>query len=208
MRLSHRHFPTPSSSLAVATGLSVAMAMLSTRIASAEPHTYEIDPEHFSIGFLTEHVGYADTLGMFLEGRGEFVYDEQTRQLHAGTVEIATDSVFTNHEARDDHLRSDDFLDASRHATIVFEATGFEAHSDRQGTLEGDLTLLGETRPVTLAVTLNKADAYPFGHGQHTLGLSARTTIARSDWGMTYGVDDGMVGDEVELLLELEAIRQ
>ncbi|PMR67362.1 hypothetical protein CR158_15610 [Halomonas heilongjiangensis] len=191
----------------MATGLVAALALTATT-AAAEPRTYEIDPEHFSIGFLTEHVGYADLLGMFLEGSGEFVYDDQTRELHSARVEVAADSVFTNHDERDNHLRSNDFLDARRHATIVFEATGFEAHSDSEGTLEGELTLLGETRPVTLAVTLNKAETYPFGHEQYTLGLSARTTLARSDWGMSYGVDSGMVGDEVELIFELEAIRQ
>ncbi|WP_205738704.1 YceI family protein [Halomonas heilongjiangensis] len=196
-------FPT----LPMATGLVAALALTATT-AAAEPRTYEIDPEHFSIGFLTEHVGYADLLGMFLEGSGEFVYDDQTRELHSARVEVAADSVFTNHDERDNHLRSNDFLDARRHATIVFEATGFEAHSDSEGTLEGELTLLGETRPVTLAVTLNKAETYPFGHEQYTLGLSARTTLARSDWGMSYGVDSGMVGDEVELIFELEAIRQ
>ncbi|MDI5923046.1 YceI family protein [Halomonas sp. LR5S13] len=206
MPLPLSHISPPA--LPIATGLVLALGAFSMQPASAEPRTYEIDPEHFSIGFLTEHVGYADTLGMFLEGQGEFVYDEQTRELHSGRVEIATDSVFTNHEERDNHLRSDDFLDARRYSTIVFEVTDFEARSDSEGTLEGELTLLGETRPLTLDVTLNKADVYPFGHGQHTLGLSARTTIARSDWGMTYGVDNGMVGDEVELILELEAIRQ
>ncbi|SEL82522.1 YceI family protein [Halomonas daqiaonensis] len=199
---------TQRPSLPIAAGLALTLGALSMPSASAEPRTYEIDPEHFSIGFLTKHVGYADILGMFLEGQGEFVYDEQTRQLHSGNVEIAADSVFTNHEERDNHLRSDDFLDAGRYSTIVFEVTGFEAHSDSEGTLEGDLTLLGETRLVSLAVTLNKAAEYPFGHGQHTLGLSARTTIDRSDWGMNYGVDNGMVGDEVELIFELEAIRQ
>lgn len=199
---------TPRASLPIAAGLTLTLGALWVPSVNAEPRTYEIDPDHFSIGFLTEHVGYADTLGMFLEGRGEFVYDEQTRELHSGTVEIATDSVFTNHEERDNHLRSDDFLDASRHSTIVFEVTDFTAHSDSEGTLEGDLSLLGETHPVTLEVTLNKADAYPFGHEQHTLGLSVRTTIARSNWGMTYGVDNGLVGDEVALILELEAIRQ
>jgi polyisoprenoid-binding protein YceI len=202
-----RH-PTPCFPLPIATGLVLTVGVLTTPMASAEQRTYEIDPDHFSIGFLTEHIGYADTLGMFLEGRGEFVYDEQTQRLHSGRVEITADSAFTNHDDRDDHLRSDDFLDAGRYPTIVFEATGLETHSDRQGTLEGDLTLLGETRPVTLEVTLNKAATYPFGHEQHTLGLSARTTLQRSDWGMTYGVDNGLVGDEVELILELEAIRQ
>lgn len=199
---------TPRASLPIATGLALVLGALSVPSVNAEPRTYEIDPDHFSIGFLTEHVGYADTLGMFLEGQGEFVYDEQTRELHSGTVEIATDSVFTNHDERDSHLRSDDFLNANRYSTIVFEVTDFTAHSDSEGTLEGDLTLLGETHPVTLDVTLNKADTYPFGHEQHTLGLSVRTSIARSNWGMTYGVDNGLVGDEVELILELEAIRQ
>lgn len=196
-------FPT----LPTATGL-IAGLVLTATSAVAEPRTYEIDPEHFSIGFMTGHVGYADLLGMFLEGSGEFVYDDQTRELHSARVEVAADSVFTNHDERDNHLRSNDFLDARRHSTIVFEATGFEAHSDSEGTLEGELTLLGETRPVTLEVTLNKAETYPFGHEQYTLGLSARTTLARSDWGMSYGVDSGMVGDEVELIFELEAIRQ
>ncbi|MFY0990022.1 YceI family protein [Halomonas sp. C05BenzN] len=193
------------SALAATAGV---VAGLATLPVAAEPHTYEIDPEHFSIGFLTEHVGYADLLGMFLEGSGEFVYDDETRELHSARVEISADSVFSNHEERDNHLRSNDFLDAGRYPTIVFEATGFEAHSDSEGTLEGELTLLGETRPVTLDVTLNKAEVYPFGHEQYTLGLSARTTIARSDWGMTYGVDNGMVGDEVTLIFELEALRQ
>jgi polyisoprenoid-binding protein YceI len=147
-------------------------------------------------------------LGSFLEGQGEFVYDEQTRELYSARVEITADSVFTNHEARDDHLRSGDFLDADRHPSIRFEGTHFVAHDDSEGILEGNLTLRGETRPVRLDVTLNKAGIYPLGHGEYTLGISARTTIKRSDWGMTYAVEDGLVGDEVELILELEALRQ
>lgn len=198
----------PRHSLPIMSGLFLLFCALSTPSAVAEPRTYKIDPEHFSIGFLVEHIGYADTLGMFLEGQGEFVYDEQTQQLHSGTIEVNPNSVFTNHEARDDHLRSDDFLNASDQPMIVFEVTRFEAHSNRKGTLQGDLTLLGKVRPVTLEVTLNKADEYPFGHAQHTLGVSARTSILRSEWGMTYGVDNGLVGDEVELMFEFEAIRE
>lgn len=197
-----RRLPSPG-----ALSLAAALA-LSPLAAQAEPRTYEIDPEHFSIGFLTEHLGYADVLGMFLEGSGEFVYDEQTRTLHSARVEIAADSVFTNHDERDNHLRSDDFLDARRHPRILFEATGFQAHSESEGSLQGNLTMLGVARPVSLDVTLNKAATYPIGHGDYTLGLSARTTLRRSDWGMDYAVADNMVGDEVELILEFEALRQ
>lgn len=174
----------------------------------AEPAEFEIDESHFSIGFLVEHVGYADTLGQFLEAEGRFVYDEAANELQEGQVVIQADSVFTNHDKRDEHLRNDDFLDADKHRTIRFDATEWVPDNGNSGTLKGDLTLLDETRPVELDVTLNKSAEYPFGHGKHTLGISARTTINRGQWGMTYAVDNGLVGDEVELIFEFEAIRQ
>jgi len=176
--------------------------------ALADPAEFKIDEEHFSIGFLVDHVGYARQLGKFLEARGEFTYDEETRELHSGRVEVDASSVFTNHDDRDDHLRSDDFLDADQYPKVVFEATEYQAESDNGGVLKGDLSLLGKTRPVELDVQLNKAAEYPFGHGEYTLGISATTTLKRSEWGMTYAVDDGLVGDEVEMMFELEAIRQ
>lgn len=71
--------------------------------------------------------------------------------------------------------------------------------------LIGDLTLRGQTHPIELDVTLNRIADYPFGHERETVGISARGTIDRSTWGMTYGVP-AMVGDEVELIIEAEAI--
>lgn len=187
------------------------LAALALGIAAplhAEPVEFEIDDSHFSIGFLVEHVGYADTLGQFLEAEGRFVYDESANELHEGEVIIQADSVFTNHEKRDEHLRNDDFLDTDKHDSIHFEATAWVPREDHSGTLKGELTLLGKTRPIELDVTLNKSAEYPFGHRKHTLGISARTTIQRSEWGMTYAVDNGLVGNEVELIFEFEAIRQ
>ena len=179
--------------------------------AWAEPRTYTIDPDHFAIGFQIDHLGYADVIGMFLKGSGSFVYDEATRTLTSGRVVVAADSVFSNHKARDRHVRDSDFLDAEQHPEIVFEATGFEPGMENGGRLDGrlsgNLTLLGQTHPVTLEVVLNKAAIYPFGHRKHTLGISARTTLQRSQWGMSYGVNNGMVGDEVLLSFEFEAMR-
>ncbi len=174
----------------------------------AEPRSYRIDPEHFSIGFQIEHLGYADVLGLFLEAEGAFVYDEDTRKLESGRVVVKAESVFSNHQARDKHVRDSDFLDVKRHPDIVFEATGYEPGEGGAGKLHGKLSLLGQTRPVTLDVSLNKAASYPFGHRKHTLGISAQTTIRRSQWGMDYGVERGMVGDEVALKFELEALRE
>jgi polyisoprenoid-binding protein YceI len=187
---------------------SALIAAAASPIAQAEPATYAIDRDHFSIAFFVEHIGYQDQAGMFLEASGEFVYDESANTLQSGEVIIQADSVFTNHDRRDRHLRGDDFLDSGEHETIRFTAEDWQPDSDGQGTLTGQLTLLGETRPVSLDVTLNKSAPYPFGHKQPTLGLSAHTTIRRSEWGMTYGVEDDLVGDEVELRFEFEAIRQ
>ncbi len=175
---------------------------------AAEPDEFVIDEEHFSVGFLADHVGYARQLGKFLEASGEFVWDEESNELHSGRVEVRADSVFTNHDDRDDHLRSDDFLDASNYPKVVFEATDWNPDDDNTGTLKGDLTLLGQSHPVELEVTINKREEYPFGHGEYTVGMSAITTLKRSEWGMDYALDDGLVGDEVEMILEFEALRQ
>lgn len=176
--------------------------------ANAEPREFRIDPNHFSVGFLVDHVGYARQLGQFLEGEGEFVYDQDNRELISGEVRIAASSVFTNHDRRDRHLKSGDFLAADEHDTIRFSVTDFVAGEDNAGTVIGELTMLGQTHPVELQATVNKAAVYPFGHERHTLGVSARTTIARSQWGMTYGLEGDLVGDEVELIFEFEALLQ
>ena len=205
----NKRIPFPALRPLLAAGVFVAAAGAGT--ASAEPRTYTIDPDHFAIGFQIDHLGYADVIGMFLKGSGSFVYDEATRTLTSGRVVVAADSVFSNHKARDRHVRDSDFLDAESHPDIVFEATGFETVTENDGRLDGrlngKLTLLGQTHPVTLEVSLNKAAIYPFGHRKHTLGISARTTLQRSQWGMSYGVKNGMVGDEVLLSFEFEAMR-
>ena len=183
--------------------------MLPTGVAQAEPADWKIDPEHFSIAFEASHVGYQNQMGLFLEGSGSFRYDAATHDLSAGRVEIQADSIFTNHDGRDNHLSGRDFLNARRNPLIVFEATDYApGDDDADATLTGNLTLLGETHPIVLDVIINKRADYPFGHGRETLGISANTTITRSDWGMDYGVADNLVGDKVTLRFELEAIRQ
>ncbi len=190
------------SALAFATGLLLAAP------ASAEPALYEIDEEHVAVAFLVRHIGYADTLGQFLEVEGSFRYDEATQSLSDLEVVIEAESIFSNHDKRDEHVRNADFLDVDDHPEIVFVGTAATPSSDTAGTVTGDLTLLGVTRPVTLDVTLNKSGVYPFGHKRPVLGISARTTIKRSDFGMTYAVENGFVGDEVQVIIELEAIKQ
>jgi len=186
--------------------LILSLALLLASPALAEPRKFTIDRDHFSVVFLVDHIGYARQIGQFLEARGEFSYDEEQQRLASGEVVISAGSVFTNHARRDRHLKNDDFLDADRYPEIRFEVTGHAVDSEGHHRVDGALTLLGQTRAVSLDATLNKAADYPFGHESYTLGLSARTTIRRSEWGMDYAVDSGLVGDEIELWFEFEAI--
>jgi len=189
-------------------GLALAAALLVPAVqAEAEPRRFVIDGAHLSLGFLAGHARFADVLGRFTEVTGEFVYDEQTRSLESGRVVVAADSVFTGHEDRDGHLRESDFLHVDEHPRIVFTATGYEPRGEAGGRLRGELELLGETRPLSLEVTVNRIGEHPIG-GAYTLGASARGSLRRSEFGMTYALEDDLVGDRVDLIIEFEAVRE
>ena len=125
--------------------------------AVAEPQQYTIDDEHFTMTFKVMHIGYARVIGMFRDVEGQFVYDPETQTVSDGEVVFQANSVFTNHEERDEHLRGEDFLNVSEYPEIRFEVTDFEMTGESTGKLTGDLSMLGETNPVTLEVGLNKA---------------------------------------------------
>ncbi|WP_299893088.1 YceI family protein [uncultured Ruegeria sp.] len=175
--------------------------------AQADMARYELDPEHTSIYFTVDHIGFAKTLGIFTDVNGSFMYDVDTQELGDVSVTIGTASVNTFNEARDGHVRKPDFLHVSEHPEITFVASGGAPTSDTTGTVTGDLAILGVTQPVTLNVTLNKIADYPFGHQREVLGLSMTATIQRSDFGMTYAVENGLVGDEVNISIETEAMK-
>ncbi|MCK7549992.1 YceI family protein [Marinobacter goseongensis] len=184
-----------------------ALLTATTTPVLAEPEKFVVDDEHFSMAFEVMHIGYAPVIGMFRDIEGRFEFDEEANELSSGTLIFRSDSVFTNHDKRDEHLRKPDFLDSKKYPEVTFELTDFETTGENTGTVTGDLTMLGKTRPVDVDVTLNKSDKYPIGHKDYTLGISAEATIKRSDWGMTYGLDPELVGDEVKLRFGFEAIK-
>lgn len=194
--------------------LLAACALLTVAIpGKAEPRAYVIDPEHISIGFLVQHIGYASMLGLFRKAEGTFTFDEDIGRLSELRIQVDAAGVFTNLDKRDNHLRGEDFLDAENHPHITFAVKNGQFRKQQPTTLNGELTLRGVTRPITLQATWNKSDPYPIPIGlverfPYVLGASARGTIKRSDFGMTYAVDNGWVGDTVELIIEFEARRQ
>ena len=176
-----------------------------TGAAAAEPARYELDAAHTTVAFLVEHIGYAKTLGQFRRASGGYTFDADSGALSALRVVVATDSVDTHHEARDGHLKSGDFLDTRSHPEMTFTADSARRTGERTFTVTGELTLLGTTRPLTLEATLNKSAPYPIGDRAEVMGVSARGMLKRSEFGMAYGVEGGLVGDAVEIIIEIEA---
>jgi len=190
-----------------------ALALVTAQDLAAKPARYDIDPDHLSVGFLVDHVGYAKVLGMFRAGSGSYVFDEQTGALSSVRIEIDTASVFTNHRKRDDHLKSADFLNSAEFPKMTFTADGARRTGDRTFVIDGQLEILGRRNPVTLQATWNKSGEHAMGGGlfsakPYAMGVSARGSFKRSAWGMRYGADNGWVGDTVELIIEIEAKRE
>ena len=195
--------------------LGVAMRTLTTSAAFstcalsayADMARYELDPTHTAIYFTIDHIGYAKTLGVFTDVTGSFMYNTETQELRDVEVVIQAASINTFNDARDGHVRNRDFLDVTTYPEIRFVASGGTPSDASSGTVTGELTVLDQSLPVTLNVTLNKVAEYPFGHKREVLGLSMDTSILRSEFGMDYGVENGLVGDEVAINIETEAIK-
>jgi polyisoprenoid-binding protein YceI len=188
--------------------LTVPALCLVAAAAAAEPAEYEIDPEHAVVAFLVEHIGFARVLGSFEDVEGSFTFDESTGVVSAVRVVVRTASVSSHHEERDEHLLSDDFLDAERFPEMTFSADSARRVGDREFELSGQLTLLGITQPLSLRATWNKSGDYPIGRNAYAIGVSARGVLERADFGMNYAVDNGWVGNDVEIIIEIEAQRQ
>ena len=176
----------------------------------AEDDLYILDETHLSIGFLVDHAGYARTLGMFTRASGSFKYDDDNSLVSDIEIIIDTSSVFTNHDKRDSHLKSPDFLNVDQYPEMTFKADINDLKLN-PGKIAGNLTLLGITKPLILNATINKIDIYPFRVGlskPKVMGVSATATFKRSDFGMNYAVKKKLVGDEIDLIIEFEARKQ
>ena len=182
-------------------------------LAQGTPARYAIDPNHLSIGFLVDHLGYAKVLGAFRTARGGFSFDETRGVMTDLRVEVDTASISTHSNNRDEHLRGADFLNVAEHPRMVFTAAGARRTGERTFQVDGQLQLLGRTQPLSLQATWNKSGESPIGGGllgrkPYVMGVSARGSFKRSAFGMNYGVANGWVGDEVAVIIEFEAVRQ
>ncbi len=188
---------------AVASGLLLTFALAGA--ASAETKTYNIDNVHSRVGFKIRHM-VAQVRGEFKQVDGTIVVDEA--DLSKGRVDVKIDaaSVNTNHERRDTHPKSADFFDVANHPTLTFVSKAVNV-KDGKGTMTGDLTMRGVTKPVTLDVTVG--GFMPGQGGVRVAGFSATGTVNRKDYGISWNrtLDQGgaLLADDVTLEIEVEA---
>jgi len=170
--------------------------------------TWDIDAVHSEVSFVVRHMVVSKVRGRFDKFEGAIVTaDDPLRS----SVEVSIDasSINTSQDQRDDHIRSADFLDVENYPAISFRSTGLRPAGDRFA-LEGDLTIRGVTKAVTLDLEANGFTPDPYGGTR--AGFSASTEINRTDFGVSYngpipGADSAMVlSDKITLSLEVEAV--
>jgi polyisoprenoid-binding protein YceI len=171
--------------------------------------TYTIDPSHSHIGFVARHAMVTKVRGSFneFEATAQIDADDITRS--SAQVSINVDSIDTRSEQRDGHLRSNDFLDIANHPQITFVSTSVTPVSKDVVRVTGDLTIKGESRPVTVDFTFEGAATDPFGNQR--VGFEGSVVINRKDWGITWNaaLEAGgvLVSDKVTLEFEISAIK-
>jgi polyisoprenoid-binding protein YceI len=182
-------------------------ALFALLLAAALPAagaTWRLDPVHCQVLFFVDHLGFSRQVGRFPGVAGTLEFDPDDWARGRAEVEIEIGSLWLGDAAWERKMLSDDFFDAAAHPRARFVGERMEPTGADSARLHGTLTLLGASRPVVLDVTRNRIGRNSFNFKQ-TAGFSARTTIRRSDFGMTRL--RAAVGDEVEILLEIEAIR-
>lgn len=174
--------------------LACSVAFLST-VADAEMARYEIDPEHTTIGFSAGHMMVSQVQGQFMVFDGFVEMDPEAKIVNAIEATIKTWSINTNHQKRDAHLRSPDFLDVERYPTMTYKLKSYRK-SGEHDTAIGDLTLHGVTKPVTLVGNLIGVVKDPTGNIR--AGFVAEGKINRRDFNINFNalLDNGGDGRE------------
>jgi len=178
------------------------IAMLFAGTAAAGAADYIIDLTHSHVLFMIDHLGFAKMVGLFTNFSGNFSLDPENVAASKLAVTLKTDSLQTQFPARDKDLKGADWFNVTEFPEMTFVGTEFARKDEHTGTITGNLTLLGTTKPVTLDVVLNKIGQNPLDK-QNSAGLSARGTLKRSDFGMKAFL--GPIGDQVDLIIEIEA---
>jgi polyisoprenoid-binding protein YceI len=189
--------------LLVAATIALAIAITAGRAAAQE--TYTIDPVHSQPIFEARHMGFSQQRGSFAKSTGKITLDRAAKK---GTVEVVIDttSIKTYDSRLDDQMKSENFFNVAKYPTLTFKGNNVVFDGDRVVQVDGDLTMLGVTKPVSLKVANFVCGEHPTNK-KPMCGAEATTTIMRSEWGMKYGMPKS-VSDEIKLTIPIEAYKE
>ncbi len=173
-----------------------------------ETTKWVIDPTHSELLFKVKHLMITNVKGEFRNFTGEITTKGEDFTNAKVVASVDSSSVFTNNDDRDTHLKSGDFFNVEEFDKITFEGTSFEKKSDDEYTLKGNLTIIGNTKEVSLAVDFGGIATDPWGNKK--AGFSITGKINRKDWGLNWNaaLEAGgvLVSDEVKISAELQFI--
>jgi polyisoprenoid-binding protein YceI len=198
--------PIAIAALALASASSCTAVKVATHTTSADPidapaGAYQLDPHHWSVTFDVDHFGYSRFVMRFDRMSADLDFHPEDPARSKVTARIEAASLDTNDSELDDLVKGPELLEAERFPEITFVSRDLRATGKNSGEMTGDLTIHGETRPVTLAVTFNGGAPNPLT-GRHTLGFSATGHFSRGAFGLMSWYP--AVGREIQLRIEAE----
>ena len=172
--------------------------------AVAAPETYNVEPTHTYPRFEYSHFGYSNQQQRFDKTSGKIVLD---RAAKTGSVDVTIDatSVNTGYALFNGHIQAEDFFNTAKYPTITFKSTGVKFEGDKPVAIDGNLTIKGVTKPVTLTVTSFHSMPHPMLK-KDAIGANAVTKVKRSEFNI--GKNVPYVSDEVSLTIAVEAIKE
>ncbi|MCP4363036.1 MAG: polyisoprenoid-binding protein [Chloroflexi bacterium] len=172
--------------------------------------SWQIDSAHSHIYFTARHMMISKVRGQFESFTGTVNFDEENPTRTTVDIEADLDSINTQEEQRDNHLKSPDFFDVANYPLMTFKSTKVEQTGENKGKLHGDLTIRGVTKPVVLTAEYAGQAKSPWG--TVSAGFSATGNINRKDWGLNWNqaLETGgfLVGDKIKIEIELELVKQ
>ncbi len=186
----------------------VLTALLLATLAGAPARAadeYAVDPMHTGLSFKISHLGLAWVFGTFKDISGSFTVDADNPANSSFSLAIKADSIDTANTKRDDHLRSPDFFNAKQFPAITFKSTSVKPTADGFE-VAGELTLHGETKPVSF--TLKGGRKAQFPPGTQRTGYSTELTLKRSEFGVGSPKFAGALGDDVYIAVSFEGTKK
>jgi polyisoprenoid-binding protein YceI len=170
--------------------------------AAAAPVSYSVDTVHSRVTFFVNHLGFSNSVGAFHLAESNVVFDADDWAHSSVDVRLPVQSLDLGDLKWQTHILSADFLNAAQYPEIRFQSTSLESDGAGHGTLRGNLTLHGVTKPVVLDLRLNKSGEHPL-RKTPAVGFTATTTLHRSEFGVAAYVP--AVADDLLVRIEIEA---